>query len=329
MGKKTNFVILVYRHNPTYPLSSLTSKGLLRHHPMHSLKIFGFGKLRLHYGKHALSSFPTKHVEELFGYLLLYPNTYHTREKLINLLWPNQITSQARGRLSTVLWRLRSLLSQIDIPVDNYIQTTRDWIAFTPKTPVNLDINQFQAYIKQAIKTEGLEQEQALQAAVNAYQGELYEGIYADWCLIEREQLSRLHIQAMGQLMSRLMNREAFEEALPLGHEILRYDPLREEVHRAMMHCYWQLDQLAEATRQFQQCSELLMDELRVAPIPETIMLYNSIIEARFNNINPDLIGIDRWEMQIKPAFLEFQNVVRRFNDFLDKIETSQDTMEI
>lgn len=295
---------------------------------MTTLKIFGFGKLRLQYGEAILTTFPTRQVEELLGYLLLHQNTYHTREKLINLLWPDQFTSQARGRLSTVLWRLRTLLGNLDIPVEHYIQANRDWITFKPKEPVQFDIAEFQESIKKAITSEDTKQENALRSAVSAYQGELFEGVYADWCLIEREQFARLHIRAMGQLMSRLMNRKAYEDALEIGNDILRVDPLREEVHRAMMRCYWHLGQLAEATKQFRQCSELLMNELRVAPIPETIMLYESIVDSRFQRLDPNQIGSDRWELYVKPAFLEFCNAVNRFNDLLDKLENIQSTKE-
>ena len=156
------------------------------------LHVFAFGKLRLQCGDKLVDSFPTRHVEELLGYLLLHPQTPQPREKLIDLLWPHSGSDNDRGRFSTVLWRLRSLFEQLDTPVDSYLRVTRDWISFAPQEPYDLDIQQFEGLLHKAQDAAGeLGQEQCWVEAAAVYQGDLYDGIYADWCLVERERLAR------------------------------------------------------------------------------------------------------------------------------------------
>lgn len=70
------------------------------------------------------------------------------------------------------------------------------------------------------------------------------------------------------------------EKALDVGHAILDMYPLREEVHRALINCYRMIGHRCEAARQFQRCANLLLQELGIFPLPETIQAYRSIIAA-------------------------------------------------
>jgi DNA-binding SARP family transcriptional activator len=282
------------------------------------LQVYAFGKLRMRCGNKMVEAFPTRHVEELLGYLILNPQAAHPREKLIDLLWPTSVSGNDRGRFSTVLWRLRSSFERIGVSTDAYIRVTRETVSFAPQEPFSVDFVDFEKYVASARKAPApSEQERALQAAVDIYRGELYDGMYADWCLVERERLARLYLRTMGQLMACLIARQAFAEAVTLGREILQRDPLREEVHRAIMHCYWQMGQRAQAVQQFQACARLLRDELQVLPMRETIALYSQIVADRLQHSGVQATFTDN------PTYLAFQNFLEagsRLNHLLDSV---------
>ncbi|MFQ5420771.1 MAG: bacterial transcriptional activator domain-containing protein, partial [Anaerolineae bacterium] len=140
------------------------------------------------------------------------------------------------------------------------------------------------------------------------------EGIYADWCLVERERLARLRLRAMGQVMAACLHRQAFADALEWGQAILAEDPLREEVHRALMRCYQQLGQHGRAIAQFQQCAQLLQDELAVLPLPETIAAYQQIITDRLQSLPTGQAGA-----AVQTAFANFQQAAQHLNNLLEQ----------
>jgi DNA-binding SARP family transcriptional activator len=74
------------------------------------------------------------------------------------------------------------------------------------------------------------------------------------------------------------MEQEAYDEAIEVCQRILDLDSLREEVHRALMVCYAETGRRGDGIRQFQQCANLLLDELGIFPLPETINIYKSMI---------------------------------------------------
>lgn len=251
------------------------------------LHIRAFGKLQMQYQDKAITSFPTHHVEELLAYLLLHQETEHHREKLIDLLWPDGSPDNARGRLNTVLWRLRATFEALGLDTAVCLPTSRDWVAFSPTRPFTCDLTLFEQALTQATQTDGDTREQWLQTAVALYHGDLFDGLYADWVLIAREQLARRFLHALGELMAACLARHAYAEALAHGHTILAADPLREEVYRALMLCYWRLGQPGQAIQQFHRCAHLLLEELHVLPLPETRALYQQLLDERLPQSSP------------------------------------------
>lgn len=279
---------------------------------MASLHVQAFGKLRLQYQGKVVTSFPTRHVEELFAYLLLHQGMEQHREKLIALLWPDGSPETARGRLSTALWRLRTVLGELGLETAVHLPTTRDWIAFSPTCSLFCDLTQFGQALDQAARSDGATRESCLQTAVALYRGDLCDGLYADWLLITREQLARQQLQALGELMAACLARRAYTEAAAYGRTILAADPLREEVHRALMLCYWRLDQPTQAIQQFHHCASLLLDELHILPLPETRALYQQILEERLPQAPADT------SPALHAAYHDFLRAGDRLNTLLD-----------
>ncbi len=277
-----------------------------------SLQVHAFGKLEMRYGQQVIAVFPTRHVEELLGYFLLQPHVRHSREKLIGILWPNSSLDESRNRLNTVLWRLRTLFNQFGSPTDNCFPATREWVSFSPQCPIHFDAEVFQQKIIQAEKAHDEEREKVLLEALNLYKGDLFEGIYSDWCLAERERLARLSLYAKGQIMAYCQQNGRFAEAVDWGHAILHDDPLREEVHRAIMQCCYELGWYALAVKQFRLCTQLLKDELDVLPLPETIAVYQTIVTERVTAVSPHQTH------SVHKAFVHFQHAANQLNQLLE-----------
>lgn len=256
------------------------------------IQITTLGKLQLRNHAHNIDfgSFPTRQVEELLIYLMLNPCLRHSRLKLIHLLWPDCSEKTGRGRLNTTLWRLRNVFKYLEIPPENIITTTKTWVCLTPTELIQTDFETFQSHEKKArLASEPYQKERYIQMALNLYQGEFCEGIYAEWCLSERERLAQTHIRLLSQFMNLCLDHLNFERAAAIGKKILDVDPLREEVHRTVMYCFSRLGWYAKAVQQYHICLRLLRTELDVDPMTETQILFNQIMfEYRGNALVQD-----------------------------------------
>ena len=244
------------------------------------------------------------------------------RSDVVDTLWPDIALSNGRASLSTALWRLRGVFNKLGMPADEVLKSNRDWISFDPPQSVELDLTEFERHLAAAEAADDMMlREHAYRAAIALYRGHFCEGIYAEWCLLAREQLERHYLHAQGQVMGGLIQRQEYEEAIFIGQDILVHDPLREEVHRAVMRCFWNLGQRARAVRQFQRCARLLQTELQILPMPETISLFRQIVEDRFEELRVDGREAGPYNQELKAAFNTFLAAAEDLDSLLDLVE--------
>lgn len=248
------------------------------------LHISLFGSVRVTHGRGLSEEAKvTRTVQALLAYLLLYRHRAHPREVLAALLWGDHSESRARSCLSTALWRLRSVLEPDGVPRGTYLVTTpANDIGFNSASPHWLDVEVFEEKVCQMVShpVDGVDAAAVteLEKALELYTAELLEGFYDDWALRERERLRMLHLNSLAYLMRYHRDHGAHEESLAWGQQILQLDPLREEIHRAVMRLYVESGQRALAVRQYEACREILATELGVPPMEETQALYTQIV---------------------------------------------------
>jgi DNA-binding SARP family transcriptional activator len=70
-----------------------------------------------------------------------------------------------------------------------------------------------------------------------------------------------------------------YTQALAVAHRALEEDNYNEVFHRSAMVAYSALDDRPAVVRQFENCKRILRKELNIDPSPQTITLYNSLVQ--------------------------------------------------
>lgn len=255
---------------------------------MNALSVSLFGKFRAWRGQQVLANLDAQKVQELLCYLLLHRERPHPREVLADLLWSDWPTAQSLKYLRKALWQLQAALdTQAECSQDHVLLVETDWIQVNPEANLWLDVTKFQQAfaLVQGVPGQALnvDRVQALQEAVNLYQGDLLEGWYQDWCLYERERLQHLYLAMLDKLMSYYEAQHEYEIGLLYGTRILRYDPAHERTHRHLMRIYYLAGDRTAALRQYERCVAILNEELGVRPAKRTVTLYEQIRADEFD----------------------------------------------
>ena len=158
----------------------LRGEGSLRQADSMALfEVKAFGRLQLKYNGLVVSTFPTRKAQELLAFLLLNQGVPHSRDKLVELLWPGAPAENGRARLSTTLWRIRVLLDQFGLPPDSWIESSSEAVMLETNPPAVIDVCLFEDYLEAAeLAPEEEGEESLLQAAHALYSGDLLEGLY-------------------------------------------------------------------------------------------------------------------------------------------------------
>src|SRR5262249_47636290 len=117
----------------------------------------------------------------------------------------------------------------------------------------------------------------SLRNAAQIYRGDLLEGLYQDWCLIERERLQNMYLIMLDRLIGYCETVRDYEVGSDFCSRILHIYPARKRTHHEMMRLYYLSGDRSAALRQFDRCLEALKKELDVRPTRGTLELCEQI----------------------------------------------------
>lgn len=258
---------------------------------MGQLNISLFGRMRVRYDGQIVEGYESVKVQELFCYLLLNRDRPHSREVLASLIWGNHCTTaQSKKYLRKALWQLQTALNAIPDSIGSgLLAVESDWIRLNSIDALSLDVAAFESVYARVKGVQGrfLDQKSAesVENIIQLYQGDLLEGWYVDWCLLERERLQHHYLSMLDKLMGYCEAVCRYEAGLTYGERILQYDRARERTHQRMMRLYYLAQDRTEALRQFERCVTALKEELNVKPAKSTIALYEQIKADQLDDI--------------------------------------------
>lgn len=253
---------------------------------MGELKLFLLGPPEIRLGLAPLN-IRSRKARALLFYLAVSARA-HDRSHLAGLLWPDLPETNARRNLRVALHKLRQTLA-------GHLLVEPRSLALNSAAPVWLDTWALQE------AHETIEQAGVLALATNPspivlnslrhavahYRGEFLEGFvlsdtqaYTSWLTAQRERL-RLQVVQVHEALAALAEKGGnLAEARRRMHAILIIEPWREEAHRRLMRLLFQSGRRSEALIQYEKCREILAEELKVEPAPETVALYDEVRRA-------------------------------------------------
>ena len=241
-----------------------------------------FGGLHAYSGDHTITRFQTYKTGALLAYLAYFKGRQHSREDLINILWPDVDPTAARNRLSQALVWLRPRLEPTEADRNSVLDTDRHYIGLHVDA-VQTDASQMEVALQSASNGFPREQIDLLRSALDLYRSELLTGFYEDWIFPERERYAQLNLTILRRLIGLYEEVQEPERALDFARRALIADPLIEEVHRDLIRLLARSGQPAAALRQFHELKKILAEQLGEAPSAET----NAVIEAIRQDSSP------------------------------------------
>lgn len=249
---------------------------------MSNLKLSLLGGLEIG-GELAAGSPLTRKARALLAYLALRSGHSQSREKLAALFWGQTADPQARTNLRQTLSALRKALSSGS---GAHLLTEGDHVALDLNGIV-VDVARFEELVAGSTP-EDLEQ------AVALYRGDLLDGFglreegFEEWVRGERERLRAAAVTVLDKLVTHYCNAQDFGRCVQSAIRLLALDPLREDIHRALMRAYAAQGRLSLALKQYDICREALQRELAVQPEPETQKLLRELRARRARSNGPE-----------------------------------------
>lgn len=193
------------------------------------------------------------------------------RERLMDLLWPDEDPSRASKRLSVLISTVRGVLGPLrQFAVGVPVVTDRDAV-WLDLDQVDVDVEEFMTAATAALELpeEGAENAiAALTAAEACYSGDfLADDPYQEWADPLREEARALYAAVLRALVGRLRKTGDVDRAVRYALRLLGLDPYDEVTHLELVRTLIERGRRGEAGRRYQEYVRR-MAELGVTPEP-------------------------------------------------------------
>lgn len=252
-----------------------------------------FGDLHVDRHQRPLRPMSPCSAGSLLALLLVTRGHGLARERVASELWPDRSTDQARKALRTTLWRLNAWLAG-DNGGGGAVATDRESLRLSAPGEWFVDLwtfeDRLEPFLGRGREIEDEEQARAVHEATELHRRPLLEEFPDRWCEDRRHRMRLMWLTGLEALVRYRRRARQWHSVLLAADLVLRADPLRETMHRELMHAHYARGDRPSALRQFTTCNELLQDELGVGPMPLTRSLHARILDGTPSRQLEDLL---------------------------------------
>jgi DNA-binding SARP family transcriptional activator/tetratricopeptide (TPR) repeat protein len=201
-------------------------------------------------------------ARELFFYLLEHSPS---RKEDIGLgFWPDQSMARMTSSFHAAKYRARRALGAEFVVYDD------DSYRLNPALALSYDVAEFLRLLDASHQAASdVERAEWLRQAVQLYSGDYLTDVGADWAAATRANLHRRFFEALGYVVTILLQQQRYEEVIGLCQHGLEIDYFHEDLHRALMFSLAATGHETGALRHYEAAARRLAQELKTLPTAE------------------------------------------------------------
>lgn len=220
---------------------------------------------------------------QVLAFLASSPDLQAGREELEEAVWPSDGERTIDRNFHPTLSHLRRALErERGGSVPQPLLFRAGIYRLNPEIDWHIDVQDFNRLVVQGRELIARGEDSAAadswQGAWKLYRGPFLQGYFQAWVTARREACQQAYVELLRALGDLSMRLERSEDALDSYRAVLLEDPLQERTHLAVMRLYSAQGRRDLVRRQYERLCTLLLDELGVEPLPETVQEYHRLM---------------------------------------------------
>lgn len=251
-----------------------------------TVRVYLTGRVSVEVAEQALQAdrFPGQQGRLAFAYLVLERGRPVTHAELAEVLWPADLPPAWEAALSAIVSKLRTLIARSSLATQAELTSARGCYELRLPPNVWVDIEAAADAIHEA--------EAALRAgdpkaaygpsavAHHIARRPFLPGEQGAWIEARRDRLRQVLLRALEARAEVYLWNEEHALALQCATDLVATAPFREAGHRLVMRAHAAMGNAAEALRAYEQCRQLIAEELGVDPSPQTKATYEWVLHS-------------------------------------------------
>jgi peptide/nickel transport system substrate-binding protein len=224
--------------------------------------------------------FPGRQGRLLFAYLVAARSRPVPRDELADAIWGESPPATWEKALTVIASKLRGLVAEDGITLTNAFGCYRldlpegTWVDLFAAASGAQDADD-------ALAAGELDKARAAAGSAESLTRRPFlPGEDGTWVGEKRHELADIRERAVSVLADACLRLGAAQEAAKWAEELIALSPFREAGYRRLMQAHVAAGNRAEALRVYEQCRQLLAEELGAYPSPETDSIYRQLLAA-------------------------------------------------
>jgi len=258
------------------------------------VKICTLGKFSLTVGNITVSESINRsnRIWNLLAYMLIHGNKPVTQTELIDAIWPEDESNNPGNTLKTLIYRVRSVLSEAFGEDVQIITSQRGAYSLNKAYEYILDIDEYErlAALSSKPNIDDKKRLDYFARACNLYDGDFIPRLSSEmWVIPISMHFHTLHLNLVRLYAELLFDKCRYQEVIDVCSDGLRLDAYNEYLHSLVVRSYAKQGNEAAAISHYQSATDMLYRNLGIRPSEALRGIYIEIMEGSSRNLETDL----------------------------------------
>lgn len=254
----------------------------------YKLTINMFGEFSIVNEAHSLITSKAKspQMNMLLSYLIANKETDVTKDKLIDVLWPEENSNNPSGALRNLVYRARNEMSEFfpgsQVESILLVGNTYHW---NPEIECDVDIYKFEQYCNLASREENPDKRYFFNTQAHLlYKGEFLPMFRMEsWVMFRSNYYGNLYTKCILSICDYLNAHEKYRDILLFCEEAINVHPLEESIHKEKINAYLKLGEVQNAMDYYYSIVDLFNQKYGLDITSTMQDIYQSILSQMPN----------------------------------------------
>lgn len=254
----------------------------------------------------------SKKMWNLLGFMITYHNKHISQTEYIDMLWPDEVSTNPTSALKTLLSRVRTLLEPVAQNHENFILSSQGSYHWNNQLSCIIDIEEFEKYSKKAADISYPEEERVTfyKKALDLYKGDFLSKHSTEiWVIPLSTYYHTLYLDTVKAFLHLLEKQNDYDTMEYYCSKALQIERFDETIHCMFIQTLLNQGNTIAAMNHYEQTTEMLYSNLGVKPSKALRSLYLNIIRTQKTlEMDLNIIQNDLKEAEFKsgPFFCEY-----------------------